>query len=68
MAMTSKRASSSNPISTGGAAYLTTQSIFVAVATLLVVVRIHVRSFVVKKFGLDDAVVVLALVGDVPTT
>ena len=68
MAMTSKGASSSNPTSTGGAAYLATQSIFVAIATLLVVVRIYVRSFVVRKFGLDDAVVVLALVGDLPTT
>ena len=68
MAMTSKGAPSSNPISRGGAAYLATQSIFVGIATLLVVVRIHVRSFVVEKFGLDDAVIVLALVGDMPTT
>lgn len=62
MAMTSKNASSSSSINRGGAAYLATQSIFVAIATLLVLTRVYVKTIVVKKFGLDDAVIVLALV------
>lgn len=62
MATTSKTASSSNSSNEGGTAYLATQSIFVAIATLLVVTRVYVKTIVVKKFGLDDAVIVLALI------
>lgn len=62
MATTSKAASSSDPNNTGGTAYLATQSTFVAIATLLVLIRVYVRTIVVKKFGLDDAIIVLALV------
>lgn len=39
-----------------------TQSTFVAIASLLVFIRVYVRTVVVKRFGLDDAVIVLALV------
>lgn len=62
MATTSKTASSSNSSNKGGTAYLATQSIFVAIATLLVVTRVYVKTIVVKKLGLDDAVIVLALI------
>lgn len=44
----------------GGVNYLVTQSRFVAIATLLVLARVYVRVIVVKQFGLDDAVIVLA--------
>lgn len=62
MATTSKAASSSDPSNKGGTAYLATQSTFVAIATLLVLIRVYVRTVVVKSIGLDDAVIVLALV------
>ena len=62
MATTSTAASSSDPSDKGGSAYLATQATFVAIATLLVLIRVYVRTVVVKKFGLDDAVIVLALV------
>ena len=62
MATTSKNASSSDSSHKGGTAYLATQSIFVAIATILVLTRVYVKTFVVKKFGLDDTVIVLALV------
>ena len=62
MATTSKPAPSSDPSNKGGTAYLATQSTFVGIATLLVLVRVYVRTIVVKKFGPDDAVIVLALV------
>ena len=61
MSTASEAASSSDSSKKGGTAYLATQSIFVAIAALLVLIRVYVRSIVVKKFGLDDAVVVLAL-------
>ena len=48
----------------GGTNYVVTQTTFVAIATLLVFVRIYVRTIVVKKFGLDDAVIILALVSN----
>lgn len=67
MATTSKAASSSDPSNKGGTAYLATQSTFVAIAALLVVTRVYVRTIVVKKFGLDDAVIVLALVNTLLT-
>lgn len=62
MATTSKAASSSDPSNKGGTAYLATQSTFVAIATLLVLIRVYVRTVVVKSIGLDDAVIVLALI------
>lgn len=62
MATASKNASSSDSSHNGGTAYLATQSIFVAIATILVLTRVCVRTIVVKKFGLDDAVIILALV------
>ena len=62
MATTSKDAFSSGSGNKGGTAYIATQSTFVAIATLLVFIRVYVRTTVVKKFGLDDAVIVLALV------
>ena len=62
MASTSKAASSSGRRNKGGTAYLAIQSTTLAIATLLVLVRVFVRTIVVKKFGLDDTVVVLALV------
>lgn len=62
MATISTAASSSDPSNKGGAAYLATQSTFVTIATLLVLMRIYVRTIVVKKFGLDDTIIVLALV------
>lgn len=67
MATTSKAASSSDPSNNGGTGYLATQSTFVAIAALLVVIRVYVRTIVVKKFGLDDAVIVLALVNTLLT-
>ena len=42
--------------------YLVVQSTFVVVATVLVLVRAYVRTTIVRKFGLDDAVICLALV------
>ena len=45
-----------------GSDYLAAQSTFVAIATLAVLIRIYVRTFVVKKFGLDDAAIILAMV------
>ena len=60
--MASKAASPSGSSNQGGTAYLATQSTFVAIATLLILIRVYVRTIVVKKFGLDDAVIVLALV------
>lgn len=62
MATANKAASSSGPSNKGGIAYLVTQSTFVAIASLLVFIRVYVRTVVVKRFGLDDAVIVLALV------
>lgn len=67
MATASKAASSSGPSSNGGNAYLATQSTFVAIATLLVLTRVYVRTIVVKQFGLDDAVIVLAVVSIIST-
>ena len=68
MATTSKDASSSGSGNKGGTAYIATQSTFVAIATLLVFIRVYVRTIVVKKFGLDDAVIVLALVSTLSLT
>ena len=62
MATASKAASPTDPGNTGGKNYIATQSTFVAIAALLVFARVYVRTFIVKKFGLDDAVIVLALV------
>lgn len=62
MATTSTAASSSGPSNKGGTAYLAIQSTFVAIATLLSLIRVYVRTIVVKKFGLDDAAILLALV------
>lgn len=60
--MTNKAASSSDPRKSGGIAFLATESAFVGIATLLVLTRVYVRTMVVKNFGPDDAVIVLALV------
>ena len=60
---TGKAPPSADPSNPGGTSYLATQSTFVAIATLLVLIRVYVRTFVVKKCGLDDAAVCLALVG-----
>ncbi|KAL8747804.1 MAG: hypothetical protein Q9190_000348 [Brigantiaea leucoxantha] len=61
MASSSQALSSADPsLKQGGINYLITQSTFVAIATLLVLTRVYVRSIVVKKFGFDDAVIVLA--------
>ncbi len=46
------------PKQKGGTAYLATQSTFLAIATPLALIRVYVKSIVVKKFGLDDAVIV----------
>ena len=46
----------------GGINYLATQSTFVAIATLVILARVYVRTVLVKKFGLDDAAAVLAWV------
>ena len=62
MATTSSNASSSNSSDKGETTYLVTQSISVAIATLLVLTRVYVKTIVVQKFGLDDSVIVLALV------
>ena len=62
MATTSKNASSSDSSHDGNIAYLATQSTFVVIATLLVLTRVYVKTIVVKKFGLDDAAIILALV------
>ena len=63
MASSSQALSSADPsLKQGGINYLITQSTFVAIATLLVLTRVHVRSLVVKKFGFDDAIIVLAWV------
>lgn len=65
-------ASSSNaPPSTSHAAnskvasgWLAAQSTFVAIGALLVFTRIYVRSIIIKKIGLDDILIVIALVND----
>ena len=65
-------ASSSNapPSSSSGtnsklaASWLATQAVFVAIASLLVLARIYVRSIVIKKIGIDDILIVIALVKD----
>ena len=62
MATTSSNASSSKSSDKGGTAYLVAQSVIVAIATLLVLTRVYVKTIVVQKFGLDDAVIILALV------
>lgn len=67
MAMTGKAASSSDQSSKGGTAYLATQSTFLAIATILAMIMVYVRSIVVKKSGVDDTVVVLALVSTLVT-
>ena len=46
----------------GATEFLATQTTFVAIATVLVLTRIYVRTVVVKSLGLDDAVIVLAMV------
>ena len=46
----------------GPIAFVATQSLFVAIATFLVLTRVYVRLVIVKSFGLDDAVIVLAMV------
>ena len=46
----------------GGTNYLATEVPFVSIATLLVVTRIYVRTVIVRKPGLDDALIVLATV------
>lgn len=61
MATTSKAALSSDSSSNGGTAYIATQSTLVAVATLLVLIRVFVRAIVIKHFGIDDAIILLAL-------
>lgn len=66
MATKSTAASSSDSGNKGATTYLATQSTFVAIATLLVLIRVYVRTIVVKKFGIDDAVIVLALVRILP--
>lgn len=67
MASSSQAPPSSDPSpKKGGVNYLITQSTFVAIATLLVLTRVYVRAIVVKKFGLDDAVIVLAWAGFFP--
>lgn len=62
MAPTSKAAPSSDPSDKRGTAYLVIQSTFVAIATLLILIRVYVRIVVVRNFGLDDTFIVLALV------
>lgn len=62
MATTTKAASSSGPSDKGYIAYLVTQSTFVAIASLLVFIRVYVRTVLVKRFGIDDVVIILALV------
>lgn len=48
--------------SMGSSNYVIVQSTFVGLATVLVAMRVFVRTVVVKRFGLDDTIMVLALV------
>lgn len=45
-----------------GAAIVATQAIFVAIGTALILARLYVRTVVIRKFGLDDLVILLGLI------
>ena len=66
MASSSNAASSTSHAANSKVAsgWLAAQSTFVAIAALLVFVRIYVRSIIIKKVGLDDILIVIALVYD----
>ena len=46
----------------GNYAIIVLQSVLVAIATTLVVARLYVRSRILKSIGLDDFLIVIALV------
>ena len=45
-----------------GSSIMITETIFVAIGTVLVLARLYVRSRVIKSLGLDDLLIVLGLV------
>lgn len=47
---------------TKGPLILTVTGVMTGLAVVMVVLRVYARAFVVKKFGLDDILMVLALV------
>ena len=52
-----------NPSTKGNVDLLIVQSTFVGIAAALTITRVYVRTLVVKRFGLDDASILIALVG-----
>ena len=46
----------------GNTAIIVLQSVLVAIATVLVIARLYVRSIILKSVGLDEAFIVIALV------
>ena len=46
----------------GNTVIIVLQSVFVAIATVLVVARLYVRSMILKSVGLDELFIVIALV------
>ena len=45
-----------------GSSILVTETIFVAIGTVLVLARLYVRSRIIRSLGLDDLFIVLGLV------
>lgn len=48
-----------------GPAFLTVALLFTALASIFVLLRLHVRLFLRKAFGWDDGMIVLAMVSKV---
>ena len=46
----------------GNTVIIVLQSVFVAIATVLVVARLYVRSMILKSVGLDELFIIIALV------
>lgn len=49
-----------------GSSILITETIFVAIATFLVLARLYVRSHIIRSLGLDDLFIVIGLVESPP--
>lgn len=49
----------------GQTAFTIVEALFLAIATLLVSLRVYVRTMIVRGYGLDDTFMVLALVSAV---
>jgi hypothetical protein len=55
-------------VRTGASGLIYLQTVFIAVATALVVLRLYVRSNVIRNLGLDDFFIVFGLVCNVICT